>query len=91
MDITISTLRKDAFKLAEDYYQRYFNDDHERIDPEDDWDESKFVSYARLWLVALKTYDRMNEWLPDDHREYHEQLMYAYTADFDECLVSMYG
>jgi len=89
MDVTISTLQRDAFEHAEAYYLRHWNENHTRKNPSDDWDERKFLAWARLWLVAKATYNRMNNWLPE--RDYHDEVMEAYEADFEECLVAMYG
>lgn len=93
MDITISSLQRDAYEIAEAYYLTHWNDNHTRKDTTD-WDESIFITWARLWLIAMHTYDSMNEGnaleIPDD-TPYTKKLLEAYNADFEECLMSMYG
>ncbi len=88
-----------AYYAAEEYYLKHFIP-HERIDYDDDWDETTFITYARLWLVMLATWDHMHGQMSIIEQpvtgdtlmlSYTRSLKRAYTADLDECLVAMYG
>ncbi len=91
MDMTISSLVRDAFEQAESYYFEHFTNDHQRIDPDDDWDEARFLAWGRLWQVTLHTYNQMNNQSEQPEVPYTELLMRSYGLTVEEVLEAMYG
>jgi hypothetical protein len=85
----INTMMMSAYNEAERYYYTAHTKRHERKVPSLDWDEAYFIAHARLWLVMLATWNHMNGSI--DNEAYVEELNKAYNANFEDCLVAMYG
>jgi len=93
---TVYQMKDAAYAEAERYYYTAYTKRHERKRPFLDWSEDYFVTYARLWLIMLATWDHMNgmqsAFGPEgDHTTYTAQLDHACNASFEDCLVAMYG